>query len=218
MLCLKPRLRTVPQRAKGCPALALLAAAALMLTACGVRRGTFDMPEPATAKLAALLGKKPEDAPPPAPGQSRHIFCPDFIILEGAAASRVYSADPPVAANLRYQSSITDTARECSLDGETLSLKAGVAGKVLLGPAGSAGTYSVPVRISVLRKQDNEPLVSKIYRATVTVPPGATQSDFTIVSEPLRVPFVQDHTEEDYTIKAGIEEGAAAEKASGARP
>ncbi|HET6379027.1 MAG TPA: hypothetical protein VFG05_12095 [Methylocella sp.] len=189
-----------------------------MLSACGVRHGTFDTPEPATAKLSALLGKKPEDPPPPASGQSRHIFCPDFIILEGAAASRVYSADPPVAANLRHQFSITDTARECSLDGDKLSLKAGVAGKVLLGPAGSAGTFSVPVRISVLRKQDNEPLVTKIYRAAVTVPPGATQSDFTIVSEPLRVPFVQDHAEEDYTIKAGIEEGPAAEKAAGARP
>lgn len=218
MLCLKPRLRTVPQRAKRRPALALLAAAALMLSACGVRRGTFDTPEPATAKLAALLGKKPEESPQAAPGQNRHIFCPDFIILEGAAASRVYAGEPSAAANLRYQSSITDTARECSLDGDKLVLKAGVAGKVLLGPAGSAGTYSVPVRISVLRKQDNEPLVSKLYRATVMVPPGATQSDFTIVSEPLRVPFVQDHTEEDYTIKAGIEENAAAEKAARARP
>jgi hypothetical protein len=40
---------------------------------------------------------------------------------------------------------------------------------------------------------------------------------FTIVSEPLRVPFIQDHSEDDYTIKVGIDEGTSAEKPVGKR-
>ena len=97
-------------------------------------------------------------------------------------------------------------------DGDQLAIKIGVAGKVLLGPAGSPGGFSVPVRMAVLREHDNQPIVSKLYRAAVTVAAGETRADFTIVSEPLRVPFVQDHAEDDYTIKVGIDEGASADK------
>jgi hypothetical protein len=116
---------------------------------------------------------------------------------------------------MRYQSALSDTARECALEGGQLAVKIGVAGKVLLGPAGAPGIFGVPVRMAVLRKHDNQPLVTKLYRAAVTVRPGETQADFTIVSELFRVPFIQDHTEDDYTIKVGIDEGSSAEKAAG---
>ena len=142
----------------------------------------------------------------------RHIFCPEVLILEGTAASQAYAGTPPSSANLRYQYALDDTARECTLDGDQLAIKIGVAGKVLLGPAGSPGGFSVPVRMAVLREHDNQPIVSKLYRAAVTVAAGETRADFTIVSEPLRVPFIQDHAEDDYTIKVGIDEGASADK------
>ena len=136
-------------------------------------------------------------------------------MLEGTAASQVYAGTPPSSANLRYQYALDDTARECTLEGDQLAIKIGVAGKVLLGPAGSPGGFSVPVRIAVLHERDNQPIVSKLYRATVTVAVSETQADFTIVSEPLRVPFIQDHAEDDYTIRVGIDEGASADKPAG---
>jgi hypothetical protein len=71
------------------------------------------------------------------------------------------------------------------------------------------------VRMAILRKHDNQPVVTKLYRAEVTVRPGETQADFTIISESLRVPFIQDHTDDDYTIKVGIDEGSSADKATG---
>jgi hypothetical protein len=86
---------------------------------------------------------------------------------------------------------------------------------VLLGPAGSPGSFSVPVRMAILRERDNQPIISKLYRAAVTVAAGETRADFTIVSEPLRVPFIQDHAEDDYTIKVGIDDGASADKPAG---
>jgi len=196
----------------------LAAPVVLGLAGCGGHLGNFDTPQTqgsGSQVLAMLLGFKNNDAPA-APGtQVRHIFCPEVLILEGTAASQAYAGTPPSSANLRYQYALDDTARECSLEGEQLAIKIGVAGKVLLGPAGSPGSFSVPVRMAILREQNNEPITSKLYHAAVTVAAGETRSDFTIVSEPLRVPFIQDHAEDDYTIKVGIDEGASADKAAG---
>jgi hypothetical protein len=209
--------RRVPiHLAKSIPAKSILAAPVVLgLAGCGGHLGTFDTPQTqggGSQVLAMLLGFKSNDAPA-APGtQVRHIFCPEVVVLEGTAASQAYAGTPPSSANLRYQYALDDTARECMLDGDQLAIKIGVAGKVLLGPAGSPGGFSVPVRMAVLREHDNQPIVSKLYRAAVTVAAGETRADFTIVSEPLRVPFIKDHAEDDYTIKVGIDEGASADK------
>ncbi len=193
----------------------LAASVVLGLAGCGGYLGTFDTPKTGASKLANLLGFKSNDVPAAPGAEVRHIFCPEVLILEGTAASQAYAGTPPSSANLRYQYALGDTARECTLEGDQLAIKIGVAGKVLLGPAGSPGGFSVPVRIAILRERDNVPLVSKLYRAAVTVAAGETKADFTIVSEPLRVPFIQDHAKDDYTIKVGIDEGAGADKPPG---
>ena len=193
----------------------LAAPVVLGLVGCGGHLGTFDTPETGGSKLANLLGFKNNDAPAAPGAEVRHIFCPEVVVLEGTAASQAYAGTPPSSANLRYQYALDDTARECTLEGDQLAIKIGVAGKVLLGPAGSPSSFSVPVRMAVLREHDNQPIVSKLYRAAVTVAAGETRADFTIVSEPLQVPFIQDHAEDDYTIKVGIDEGASADKSTG---
>ncbi|WP_051335552.1 hypothetical protein [Methylocapsa acidiphila] len=198
--------------------LGLVAAVSLGLSACGGRLGNFDQPEPAGSKLSNLLGLGGASSNAPAAGtETRRIFCPEIFVLEGTAASRVYAGAPPSNDNLRYQSSVDDVARECALDGDRISLKIGVAGKVLLGPAGAPGAFNVPVRVAVVREKDNQPLVSKLYRASASVPAGETYAAFTIVTEPLFVPFVQDHAEDDYSIKVGIDEGGGGEKPAGKR-
>ncbi|MGQ0444043.1 MAG: hypothetical protein ACT4O2_02680 [Beijerinckiaceae bacterium] len=198
----------------------LAAPVVLGLAGCGGHLGNFDAPEIGQSKLANLLGFKTSDAPAAPGAEVRHIFCPEVLILEGTAASQAYAGAPPSSANLRYQTALDDTARECTLEGDQLAIKIGVAGSVLLGPAGSPGAVSVPVRMAVLRERDNSPIVSKLYHAAVTVAAGETRADFTIVSEPLRVPFIQDHAESDYTIKVGIDEGTGGDKpaAKGAKP
>ena len=193
----------------------LAAPVVLGLAGCGGHLGTFDTPQTQGGDLqvlAMLLGFKRNDAPAAPGAEVRHIFCPEVLILEGTAASQAYAGTPPSSANLRYQYALDDTARECTLEGDQLAIKIGVAGKVLLGPAGSPGSFSVPVRMAVLREHDNQPIVSKLYSAAVTVAAGETRADFTVVSEPLRVPFIQDHAEDDYTIKVGIDEGTGTEK------
>ena len=231
MLCRKlshKRLRL--QKATGGTYL-VIAAAALGLAGCSGQLVNFEPPQRSSANdkpqqsndddtpgapsrlLAKLLGVKvdtPKKEGEAAPStQDRHIFCPEVLVLEGTEASRAYAGSPPSSANLRYQYSITETARECALNDGELALKIGVAGKVLLGPAGSPGSFTVPVRMAILRKKDSGPELSKLYHATVNVGQSETQAEFSIVSESLQVPFSQDHAEQDYTIRVGIDEGPA---------
>lgn len=194
--------------------LGLVAAAVLGLCGCGGQVGGAGADSDAS-KPAHLFGLNNASAPPGP--QARHIFCPEIMVLEGTAAARVHAGSPPTNMNLRYQYSLGDAVRECSLEGDQIVIKVGVAGNVLLGPAGSPDSFNVPVRVAVVRESDNQPLVSKLYRAAATIPAGQTQTDFSVVSEPLRVPFIHDHAEDDYSIKVGIDEGAGVEKPAGKR-
>jgi predicted aspartyl protease len=63
--------------------------------------------------------------------------------------------------------------------------------------------------MTILGKADNEQVLAKVYHATVNIGQSATETEFTIVSESLRVPFLHDHSEEDYSIKVGIGEDPA---------
>lgn len=70
------------------------------------------------------------------------------MIRDGTQTLRVYErggeGDPQF---IRYQGSILKIARECTYSGdEIVSVKFGVSGRVVIGPRGAPGTYSVPIR------------------------------------------------------------------------
>lgn len=152
---------------------------------------------------------------PPAtqpPGQAPiDIQCPEIEVQDGTSAVRVYAGADQSNANLRYQFSLGDTARECQLAGDKLNIKVGVAGRVLAGPAGAPPSFTVPVRIVIRRESDGQPAVSQLYRVAATIPTGDTETDFTVVSDPLSVPFLHADADRDYTILIGFDQGAGPE-------
>jgi hypothetical protein len=162
--------------------------------------GNFDWKD-----LFTLHDSKNPKGPPGS--QGHHLFCPEVIILDGTAAAQVHAGEPPTNMNLRYQYALGDVVRECKLDGDQLAVKVGIAGNVLLGPAGVPASFSVPLRVAIVGTKDNEPIVTKLYHVAATIPAGQAQTQFSLVTEALMVPFTQDHTEDDYTIKVGIDEG-----------
>jgi hypothetical protein len=186
----------------------LVGASFLLVGGCGGGKlGSFDTPEPAgpSNKLAELFGfAKDRNAPSEGP-QSRRISCPEIVVLDGTGVARFHAGSPPSNENLRVQYSIEDTARECSIKDDKLVLKVGISGKVLLGPAGSAGSFSVPVRVAIVRNGDQSAVASKLFRTPATIAARRTEESFTIVSEPIVVPFIHDRADEDYTIKVGID-------------
>ncbi len=159
-----------------------------------------------TTQLAGLLGikTKPEAGNNAAP--AAHLTCPQILVLEGNAAHRVYAGSEQTNETVRYQFSIDDVARECALQSDKLAIKVGVQGKVLLGPAGSPGSFNVPVKISIIQESNDEPIVAKSYRASATIPNGHTETAYTIISDLLTVPFVQEHTELDYSLRVAVDE------------
>ena len=83
----------------------------------------------------------------------------------GAATLMIGSkpgAGEPSALDLRYQGTIVRTARECRVSAGIMTMKVGIEGRVITGPAGGPGTVDVPLRIAVVQEGINpKTIVSK---------------------------------------------------------
>lgn len=146
---------------------------------------------------------------PPMPAQQQtaptSLICPIVDVRDGGAAHRVYNGKGTSNADVRYQFSIGETARECNLVNNQITIRVGVEGKVLIGPAGSASSFTVPVFIGVRRDSDQQMVASRVYQAQVSIPAGGAQTSFSVVSETMTVPFTQENAAADYTIYVGFE-------------
>ena len=100
-----------------------------------------------------------------------------------------------------YQASISDVSRDCVRANGQLTMKVGVAGKIVPGPMFAPGTITMPIRIAVMHGTDV--LYSQIhpYQIQVSDPSTATQFVFTdsnvVVPEP---------SAKDYQAFAGYDE------------
>lgn len=186
----------------------LAAGLPIVLAGCSSGPGERADPGDTLGNLFAFNSTRAPPMPPQAQAQatsSARLICPVVDVREGGAAHRVYSGKGTGSNDVRYQFSVGETARECSREGEQIILKVGVEGKVLLGPAGSASSFSVPVFIGVRRDSDNQMLVSKVYQVAASIAPGTAHTTFSVVSEPLAVPYTRDNANEDYSIYVGFE-------------
>ena len=134
---------------------------------------------------------------------------PEGRHCEGGASARVGG---PENATVRYQFDIGQTARECDPQGDRFSLKVGVSGHLLIGPAGSPGAYSAPLRVTVTRETDQKPAFAKVYKVAAT--PGAAQAPFHFVTEPIVLPMTRTELADDYSILVSFENGPAAGRRS----
>jgi hypothetical protein len=141
---------------------------------------------------------------------SKDIDCPDVEVQDGTAAMRV-GGDTNQA--VRYQFDIADTARECKVEGAQFAIKVGVAGRLLIGPAGSAGAYTAPLRIVVRDDATQKPVISKLYKVSANAADSGKAS-FQFVTEPLMLPYKHRWADQDYTVLVGFDTngGAAVEK------
>ena len=159
----------------------------------------------------------PAEKPIVRPVASVDINCPTVDIAEGGAAYRVGGAE---SASVRYQFNIGDTARQCDPAGPgQASIKVGVKGDVVIGPAGSAGTYSVPLKVVVTHEGDKKQVYSKTFKVEATTD-GVTAGAFRLVTEPILVPMPTLQLADIYTISVGFEGGGAPPRrtATGAIP
>jgi hypothetical protein len=149
---------------------------------------------------------KPESTEAPAKTQQT-LDCPEVRVTSGESSLRVGG---PESTSVRHQFSVGDVARECAVAGKQLTIKVGVKGRVVLGPAGSPGSYSAPLRVGVRQQQGEKILVSKVFNVGATIAPGMTGADFIVVTEPFTVPFTTEHAADDYEVVVAFGKDAKA--------
>lgn len=153
-------------------------------------------------------------APVAVAAAQQEIDCPSVDIRSGASTlaianvNRVGStAEDPTALELRYQGSIVRTARECAVRAGVMSMKVGVEGRIVVGPAGGPGEINVPIRLAVV-KEGIEPktIITKLYRFPVTVAADAGRANFTHVADDLAFPVPANAADLDaYIVYVGFD-------------
>ncbi|WP_198928669.1 hypothetical protein [Rhizobium sp. AC44/96] len=82
--------------------------------------------------------------------------CPQIFMKDAEAVFRSYAGGAKTgdAQKLAYQASIGDYTRQCTLSETNLNMTVVAQLRVLAGPAGKAGTVTLPIRITVLDGED----------------------------------------------------------------
>jgi len=98
-----------------------------------------------TDRIKSLFGGKPDQPPaaaqqaPAAPAVNQpDMDCPEVTIRAGASTYAVgMPGKDATGSDLRYQASITRTARDCTRNGDNITARVGIQGRVIAGPAGA---------------------------------------------------------------------------------
>ena len=134
-------------------------------------------------------------------------FCPISDVRDGTAVHRISERNDPNPLSLRYQATIVDTARECTLNGADLVIKVGVEGRVIVGPKGGAGSMNVPLRIALV-KDLQTPVWTKLYTIPITIPAGSPNVTFTHVEENIVLQSPKAEDVQRYRIFVGFDDKA----------
>jgi hypothetical protein len=164
---------------------AALMAVALALSGCSSAPSASDL----TGSISNFFGSSSDRQTLVAAGTPAFddADCPAVDIRVGASTLAVAAKTEQATANdVRYQLSFNQIARQCVVSGGTMMIKVGVQGRAVLGPAGSAGPVSVPLRYAVV-KEGIEPktIVTKFKRLAMAIAPGETNVGFKDIDEGL---------------------------------
>jgi hypothetical protein len=130
-----------------------------------------------------------------------------------AGASTYAVAAPgkqPVGNDLRYQATITRTARDCTRVGDQITARIGIQGRVIAGPAGSPPSVEVPLRVAVVQGGVSErTIATKVYRTTVPMQEAGSEP-FSLVAEDIVYPVPPGVIGDSYIFYIGFDPQALA--------
>jgi hypothetical protein len=139
------------------------------------------------------------------------VDCPEVSIRTGAATlligSKPGQEGEPNPLDVRYQGSITRTARECHVSGGVMTMKVGIEGRIITGPLGAPGAVDVPLRIAVVQEgPEPKTVASKFARETVTVQNTVDRVAFVHVEPDISFPLPQPASAIDrYVVYVGFD-------------
>lgn len=172
-------------------ALSAAAALTLLLTGCGASLSSLNIFDSNKATTEAAL-----DGAPAGAAANTEYECPPVQVRTGAAVlsigndTKATAEGEPGALNLRYQGTIIRFARECHVAAGVMTMKVGVEGRVITGPAGGPGKVDVPLRMAVVQEGvAPKPVASKFVSIPVEITGAVDRATFTHVEEGLSFPI-----------------------------
>jgi hypothetical protein len=115
--------------------------------------------------------------------------CPPVKVTPGAQALFYYgggkTGDPD---SLHYETSFDQETRNCVVSNGLITVKMGVSGRVLLGPAGHETSVKVPIRVTVDRNDMS--VFSEKYVVPVAITPPAQSAQFVKVIDNISIPYL----------------------------
>jgi hypothetical protein len=168
-----------------------------------------------TDRFKSLFGGKSDEpaaqTTPAAPVDGPDMNCPTVSIRAGASTYAVAAPGKQAIGNdLRYQATITRTARDCTRNGGEITARIGIQGRVIAGPAGAPETIEVPLRVAVVQGGVSEQTIAtKAYRTTVTMSESGN-IPFTLVADDLVYPAPAGAAGDSYIFYIGFDPQALA--------
>jgi hypothetical protein len=197
-------------RARHLPIALMLAVAGAVLSGCGggsVFGASSDSSPSIGSRFSQLFGSKSQavgEAPPPA--VDNELSCPPVSIRAGASTFAVAApGKQPIGNDLRYQATITRTARDCTQAGGQITARIGIQGRVIAGPAGNPATVEIPLRVAVVQGGIQEKTIAtKVYRTTVSMSEAASVP-FSLVAEDMVYPVPPGASGDSYIFYIGFD-------------
>jgi len=187
--------------------LALLASPVLV-SGCGVPKMSNPFGSSSQETSASLLNddKLPEKgatdmaaADTAAPADGRALNCPQVVAWPNERLRTIYQpGHDGDTMFVIHRGELTKLSRECQFYGGRVVVKYGFAGRVLLGPKGSPGTVTMPVKIRAAGA-NKQTLATDKMSIRATIPQGSPVGYFSMMRE-ITFPIQMGTRPEDYKI------------------
>src|SRR5437868_9637974 len=161
-------------------------------------------------RFKSLFGGKSDDpaAAPTivSPEPENDLSCPPVTIRAGASTYAVAApGKQPVGNDVRFQATITRTARQCTKTGDQITARIGIQGRVIAGPAGAPSSVDIPLRIAVVQGGVTEKVIAtKAYRTSVEMTEDGSVP-FSFVADDLVYPVPTGGNGDNYVFYIGFD-------------
>jgi len=166
-------------------------------------------PPSALGQFAGFLSGSSAKGPQTATGAQADVNCPPVDVRRGASTLSIGPTADKTAMTLRYQVDFVREARECTVAGGNMMMKVGIAGRVIVGPAGGPGQVDVPLRMALVEETPSggtHPILTKFFLIPVVLGPGQGSATFAHIEEGITFPLPSPTSQlDDYLIYVGFD-------------
>lgn len=201
-------------RARVLPSLMLLAVAGVTLAGCG-GGSLFGGGSPSSGSSPSVTdrftqlfsGKSTEVGAPQSPqADANSLTCPSVAIRPGASTYSVANPGKEAIGNdLKFQATITRTARDCNLVNGQVTVRVGIQGRIIVGPAGAPESIDVPLRVAVVQEGVNpKTITTKVFQTNVQLN-GQDSVPYSLVGEDIVYPAPSPDANDSYVFYIGFD-------------